>query len=91
VPGEASETMAKLCFWPSIVLVRKLAIYCKYLVHSTYDRFLCARATKEGKNIKPTVIPSKSHSAAVFIRGDNDKDPRQRGLLLGYLGLRSVS
>ncbi len=33
-----------------------------------YDRFLCTRATKEGKNIKPTtVIPSKSHSAVVFI------------------------
>jgi hypothetical protein len=28
---------------------------------------LCTRATKEGKNIKLTVIPSKSHNAAVFI------------------------
>jgi hypothetical protein len=32
-----------------------------------YNSFLCTRSTKEGKNIKPTVIPSKSHSAAVFI------------------------
>ncbi len=33
-----------------------------------HNRFLCARAMKEGKNVKPTVIPSKSHSAvAVFI------------------------
>ncbi len=33
-----------------------------------YNAFLCTRATKEGKNVKPTiVIPSKSHSAAVFI------------------------
>jgi hypothetical protein len=38
-----------------------------YLVHSTYDRFLCTGATKEGKNIKPIVIPSKRHSEAVFI------------------------
>ncbi len=67
VPGEASETMVELCFWPSIVLVRKVAIYCEYLVHSMYDRFLCTRAIKEGKNVKPTVIPSKSHSASVFI------------------------
>jgi hypothetical protein len=27
MPGEASEIMVELCFWPSIVLVRKLAIY----------------------------------------------------------------
>jgi hypothetical protein len=33
-----------------------------------HDAFLCTRATKEGKNVKPTiVIPSKRHSAAVFI------------------------
>ena len=33
-----------------------------------YDGFLCtSRATKEGKNVKPAVIPSKSHSATVFI------------------------
>jgi hypothetical protein len=38
-----------------------------YLVNSMYEEFLCTTATKEGKNIKPTVIPSKSHSAAVFI------------------------
>jgi hypothetical protein len=25
------------------------------------------RAMKEGKNVKPTVIPSKSHNVAVFI------------------------
>jgi hypothetical protein len=31
VPGEASETMVELCLWPSIVLVRKLAIYCNYI------------------------------------------------------------
>jgi hypothetical protein len=31
VPGEASETMVELCFWPTIVLVRKLAIYCGYI------------------------------------------------------------
>jgi hypothetical protein len=68
VASEASETMVELCFWPSIVLVRKLAIYCDYLGHSTYDGFLCARATKEGQNVKSAVIPSKSHSAAVLIR-----------------------
>jgi hypothetical protein len=28
VPGEASETMVELCFWPSI---GKLAIYCDYI------------------------------------------------------------
>ncbi len=54
-----------------------VAIYCPfmlisnilqlYLVHSMYDRFLWTRATKEGKNVKPTVIPSKSHGIAVFI------------------------
>ncbi len=31
VPGEASETMVKLFLWPSIVLLRKLAIYCNYI------------------------------------------------------------
>jgi hypothetical protein len=31
VPGEAIETMVKLCLWPSIVLLRKLAIYCDYI------------------------------------------------------------
>ncbi len=31
VPGEASETMLELCFWPFIVLVRKLVIYCNYI------------------------------------------------------------
>ncbi len=67
MPDEASETMVELFLWPSIVLLRKLAMYCTYLVHSTYDSFLFTRATKEGKNVKPTVIPSKSHSIAVFI------------------------
>jgi hypothetical protein len=33
VPGEASETMVKLCLWPSIVLVCKLAIYCDYICY----------------------------------------------------------
>ncbi len=32
-----------------------------------YAGFLRTRARKEGKNVKPTVIPSKSHSTAVFI------------------------
>ncbi len=32
-----------------------------------YDQFLCTRATTEGKNIKQTVIPHKSQSAAVVI------------------------
>jgi hypothetical protein len=68
VPGEASETMVKLCLQPSIILLRKLAILRLYLVRSTYDGFLCTRAMKEGKNVKPAVqIPSKSHSVAVFI------------------------
>jgi hypothetical protein len=31
VPGEASGTMVALCLWPSIVLVRKLVIYCNYI------------------------------------------------------------
>ncbi len=31
LPGEASETMVKLCVWPSMVLLRKLAIYCNYI------------------------------------------------------------
>ncbi len=69
--------------WRCLVKHRKswlnffVAIYCTftltsnilqiYLVHSTYDRFLCTRAMKEGKKGKPTVIPSKSHSIAVFI------------------------
>jgi hypothetical protein len=30
-PGEVSETMIKLCLWLSIVLLRKLAIYCNYI------------------------------------------------------------
>ncbi len=28
VPGEALETMVKLCFWPSTVLVHELGKYC---------------------------------------------------------------
>jgi hypothetical protein len=40
VPGEASETMVELCLRPSIVLLRKLAIYCNYLLHSTHNGFL---------------------------------------------------
>ncbi len=32
-----------------------------------YDGVLCNRAMKEGKKGKPTGIPSKSHSIAVFI------------------------
>jgi hypothetical protein len=67
VSGEALETMVQLFLWPSIILLRKLAMYCDYLVHSTYDRFFCTRSTKEGENRKPTVIPSKSHGVAVFI------------------------
>jgi hypothetical protein len=69
VPGEALEAMVELCFWLSIVLVHKLVIYCNYIwyIHSTYGGFYCTRATKEGKNVKPTVISSKGHSAAVFI------------------------
>ncbi len=65
VPGEALETMVKLCFWPSIDLVRKLGIYCNYTwyILRTMDFY----GYKEGKNVKPTVIPSKIHSAAVFI------------------------
>ncbi len=55
------------CVSGHLFLARKLAIYCNYLEHSTYNGFVCARATKEGNNLKPTVIPSKSHSAAVFI------------------------
>jgi hypothetical protein len=31
MPGEALETMVKLCFWPSIELVRKLVMYCNYI------------------------------------------------------------
>ncbi len=33
VPGEESETMVELCFWPSTVLVPKLAIYCSYILY----------------------------------------------------------
>ncbi len=39
-----------------------------YQVHSMDDGLLCTRATKEGKNVEPTVIPSKSHSVAIFIK-----------------------
>ncbi len=35
-------------------------------IHSTCSRFLCTRAMKEGNKKRP-VIPSKSHSIAVFI------------------------
>jgi hypothetical protein len=54
VPGQASETMVDLFLWPSTVLLRKLHsnILQLYLVHPTYDGFLCTRATKEGKNIQ---------------------------------------
>jgi hypothetical protein len=45
VPGEALETMIELCFWPSIVS----NILQLYLVHSTFNGFLCIRAMKEGK------------------------------------------
>jgi hypothetical protein len=31
LPGGALKTMVKLCLWPSIVLLRKLAIYCNYI------------------------------------------------------------
>jgi hypothetical protein len=66
VPGKASETI--LYFVSGhLFLLRKSVIYCNYLVHSMYNRFLCTRATKEGKKVKPTVIPSKSHSIAIFI------------------------
>jgi hypothetical protein len=68
VPGEASETMVELCFWPSIVLVCKLAINCDYIWYILRTTDFCTGATKEGKNVKPTVTPSKSHSAAVFIK-----------------------
>ncbi len=63
MPGEALETMVELCFWPSIVLVHKLVIYCNYILYilCTTDFYLL------GQNVKPSVIPSKSHSAAVFI------------------------
>ena len=56
-----------------------VAIYCTfmlisnifklYLVHTMYDGCLCTRATKEGKNVKPTVdpIPPKVIVQAVFI------------------------
>jgi hypothetical protein len=67
VPGDASETMVELCFWPSVVLVHKLVIYCNYIWYILCDGFSCTMSTKEGKNVKPTVIPSKSHSAAGFI------------------------
>jgi hypothetical protein len=30
VAGEALETMVELCLWPSIILLRKLEIYCNY-------------------------------------------------------------
>jgi hypothetical protein len=50
--------MVELCLWPSIILLRKLAnILQLHRVHSTYNIFLCTRATKEGKNIKPTINP----------------------------------
>ncbi len=50
----------RIVFWPDlnihIILLRKLAIYCDYiLVQSTYDGFLCTRATMHGKIVKPTV------------------------------------
>jgi hypothetical protein len=32
-----------------------------------YNGYALLGLTKEGKNAKPTVIPSKSHSVAVFI------------------------
>jgi hypothetical protein len=66
VPGEASETMVGWCFWPSKVLVRKLAIYCDYIWYILHTRdFYVLGLRKREKNIKPTIIPSKSYSAAV--------------------------
>ncbi len=51
-----------------------------YLAHSTYDKFLCTRATKEGKNVKSTALfPSISHSAAVFIPSKSHGVAFQRG------------
>ncbi len=68
VPGEALETMVELCFWPSIVLVCKLAIYCDYIwyILRTTD-FYDLGLQKREKTLSPLLIPSKSHGVAVFI------------------------
>jgi hypothetical protein len=33
VPGEALETMVEMCLRPSIILLRKLAIHCDYILY----------------------------------------------------------
>jgi hypothetical protein len=71
VPGEASETMAELFLWPSsIVLLRKLAIYFDYILYTlrTTDFYVLGLQKKEKTlSLLLTVIPSKSHSIAVYI------------------------
>jgi hypothetical protein len=69
VPDEASETMVELRLWPSIVLLHKLAMYCEciWYILRTSDFYALGLSMKEGKNVTPIVIPSKSHNVAVFI------------------------
>ena len=59
VPGEASETMVKLCLYLNTFL-HKLRINCDYLVHSMYNGCVCTRATKEGENVKHTLYSLKT-------------------------------
>jgi hypothetical protein len=57
VPGEAFfETMVELCLWPSILLLRKLEIYCNYIWYILHalDFYVLGLRYME-KNIKPTV------------------------------------
>ncbi len=56
VPGEAPETMV-LCWWQSIVHLRKLAIYCNYIwnILRTMDYYALGLQKREKrKNVKPT-------------------------------------
>ncbi len=60
VPVEASETMVDLCFWPSIVLVRILAIYCNYICYilHTMDFYVLGLQKRE-KTQSPLSSPPK--------------------------------
>ncbi len=67
VPGEALETKVELYLWPSILLLHELAIYCNYIwyILCAMDFYVLGLQKRE-KTLKPTLIPSKSHSVAIF-------------------------
>jgi hypothetical protein len=77
VPGEALETMVELCLWPFIVPLRKLAIYCSYLVHTHPKKwaglnlhvYLVSRCVEERnqEGMKTNFMKAPSEKSRVFV------------------------